>query len=229
MGNYGQYCPVAKAAEVLGERWTLLIMRDLMVGAHRFTDLHRGLPGLSRTLLTDRLRMLEREGLVERRLAAGGHAEYWLSPSGMDLEPALMALGAWAGRTYSGEPRRDQLDPVILMMWIQRRVRPEALPKDRFVVRFEFRGARPPRTWLLVEAGVPSVCVDDPGFEVDLIVTSDVRTLHLVFAGRVSVSSALRDGSLGLDGAGAQRRAFQQWLGLSPFAEATRARLARGA
>src|SRR6267378_6779837 len=97
--RYGQYCPVAKAAEVLGERWTLLIVRDLIDGAHRFGDLYSGLPGISRTLLSGRLRQLERDGLVERR-AIAGHPEYWLTPLGADLTPAVLALGGWAARNY---------------------------------------------------------------------------------------------------------------------------------
>src|SRR3954466_16102329 len=96
--GYGQYCPVAKAAEVLGERWTLLIVRDLITGAHRFTDLQRGLPGISRTLLSSRLRRLEIDGLVERRPSTSGRAAYWLTPLGRDLEPAVMAIGEWATR-----------------------------------------------------------------------------------------------------------------------------------
>jgi DNA-binding HxlR family transcriptional regulator len=227
-GTYGQYCPVSKAAEVLGERWTLLIVRDLMLGAHRFTDLHRGLPGLSRSLLAARLRELERAGLVERRVDAG-RPGYWLTPLGEDLQPALMALGEWATRSYSREPRRDELDPTTLMLWVQRRVNVDRLPSGRFLARFEFGRTRPPRAWLLVEDGAPSVCRDDPGFESDLVVTTDPATLHRIFAGRLAIAAALRDGSLRLEGAGEHVRNFTRWFGLSPFAESTRVVLARGA
>jgi len=227
--GYGQYCPVAKAAEVLGERWTMLIVRDLMEGAHRFTDLYAGLPGISRTLLVDRLRMLEREGIAERRVAMGGHAEYWLTPLGLDLQPAVMALGEWAVRNYGRDPSREELDPEVLMLWVERHVHRSELPPGRFVARFEFRSDRKhPRAWLVSQDQVPRACHDDPRTEVDLVISSDVRTLHLLFAGRLSLSAALRNGSVALDGSPVQRRAFTRWFGYSPFADATREALAAG-
>jgi DNA-binding HxlR family transcriptional regulator len=226
MRGYGQYCPVAKAAEVLGERWTLLIVRDLITGAHRFTDLHRGLPGISRTLLSERLRRLEADGLLERRHANGGRGEYWLTALGRDLEPAVMALGEWAVRSYSREPHADELDSDVLMLWIERNTRRDAFSAERLVARFDFRGTRPPRSWLVVEDRTPSVCHDDPGFDVDIIIDSDLRTLHRVFGGRLALSSAMRDGALTLEGSTQQRRSFTKWFGVSPFAAAERAALA---
>ncbi|MDQ2953308.1 MAG: helix-turn-helix transcriptional regulator, partial [Chloroflexota bacterium] len=186
----------------------------------------RGLPGISRTLLSQRLRRLQADGLVERRAGASGREEYWLTPLGRDLQPAVMALGEWAARNYSGEPRRDELDPSVLMLWIERNVRAESLPPEGLVARFEFRGARRPRPWLVVENGTPSACLDDPGLDVDLVVTSDMRTLHLVFSGRQGLAAALRAGSIELDGAAVQRRGFMRWFGFSPFAPAARAALA---
>lgn len=226
--GYGQYCPVAKAAEVLGERWTLLIVRDLMTGAHRFTDLQRGLPGISRTLLTLRLRRLELDGLVERRAVDAGRAEYSLTPLGRDLEPALLALGAWSARNFGRDPRGDELDAGVLMLWIERNVRREGFRTGRFVARFDFTRGHPPRAWLVVEDGVPSACLDDPGFPVDLVITTDTTTLHRVFAGRMALSAALRDGTLTLEGSPAERRGFSRWFGFSPFAPATREALAAG-
>lgn len=226
MRGYGQYCPVAKAAEVLGERWTLLIVRDLFTGAHRFSDLHRGLPGISRTLLTSRLRRLENEGIVERRQGDAGRSEYWLTPLGADLEPALMAIGAWAVRNFGRDPGRNELDPTVLMLWIERNLRRDALPPGRLVVRFEFSAARAARRWLVIEDGTPTVCHEDPGFESDLVVTASVRTLHLVFAGRLALAAAMREGAVALDGAPDQRRAFTRWFGYSPFAPAARSALA---
>ena len=215
--GYGQYCPVAKAAEVLGERWTLLIVRDLITGAHRFTDLQRGLPGLSRSLLAERLRGLEADGLVERRIGTSGRDEYWLTPVGLDLTDAVIAVGAWAERNFGRDPHREELDADVLLLWIERNAKRDGFPDGRFVVRFDLRGARRPRCWLLVEDHVPSVCYDDPGFDVDLVIAVGLRTLHLVFAGRISVAAALRSGDLVLDGAPAHRRSFPRWFGLSPI------------
>jgi DNA-binding HxlR family transcriptional regulator len=196
----------------------MLIVRDVMTGAHRFGDLHRGLPGISRGLLADRLRGLARDGVIERRLV-DGHPEYWLTPLGEDLQTALMALGQWAKRNYAGEPRRDEHDPRMLMGWVQRHARTEALPPGRFLAQFDFRGARPPRTWLLIEDAKVWVCDDHPGIEPELIVATDIQTLHRVFAGLLSLTAALRGGSLQLEGSRAQVRAFHRWFGYSPFAQ----------
>lgn len=226
MRGYGQYCPVAKAAEVLGERWTLLIIRDLITGAHRFSDLQRGLPGISRSLLASRLRHLEDDGLVERRPSPSGRSEYWLTKLGQDLEPAVIAIGAWAARNFGREPTRDELDPDVLLLWIERALRRDALPPGRLVVRFDFTRPARATAWLVVEDRVPTICHDDPGFDVDLVVTTDVKTLHLVFAGRLALAAALRAGGLTLEGSAQQRGAFMRWFGYSPLAPAIRESLA---
>ena len=137
--RYGQACPVAKSLELVGERWTLLIVRDLIMGAHRFTDLQRGLPGISRSLLSDRLRRLQADGLLEQRQGPSGRAEYWLTPLGLDLQPAVIAVGEWATRNYARDPERGELDAEILMLWIERNARRDAFPRERYVVRFERR------------------------------------------------------------------------------------------
>lgn len=217
--RYGQYCPVAKAAEVLGERWTLLIVRDLMMGAHRFNDLQRGLPGISRSLLSARLRHLEHQGLVERR-AAGPRGEYWLTPLGRDLQDAVFALGDWAVRNYGRDPHRDELDPEVLLLWIERTVQRTAVPPGRFVTYFELRGPKPGRAWLVLEGKEASVCHDDPGFDVDITLRCDTATLYRVFIGRLALGAAMRDGSLVLEGSPARRRDFARWFGYSPFAPA---------
>jgi DNA-binding HxlR family transcriptional regulator len=229
MRTYGQYCPVARAAEVLGDRWTLLVVRDLVEGAHRFGELAAGLPTMSRTLLSQRLRSLEREGVIERRPGKDGRPEYWLTEVGLDLQPALLSLGEWAARNYSRDPVRRELDPRLLLTWIVRTARKDALPAGRFLVRFDFRGARPSTNWLLSEERQPTVCTADPGFEPDLVVTTDLVTLNRVFAGRVALSAALRAGAVTLEGAPAAVRAFARWFGYSPFVEATRSLVTKSA
>jgi DNA-binding HxlR family transcriptional regulator len=227
--TYGQYCPVAKAAEVLGDRWTLLVVRDLVEGAHRFGELSAGLPNMSRTLLSQRLRLLEREGLVERRRAPEGHSEYWLTEVGLDLRPALLSLGAWAARNYSRDPIRRELDARLLLTWIVREIRRDALPGGRFLARFDFRSPRPSTIWLLSEEREPSVCTADPGFDPDLIVTTDLVTLNRLFAGRVALGAALRAREIALEGSSPVVRGFARWLGQSPFAETTRGMVAKSA
>lgn len=229
MRTYGQYCPVAKAAEVLGDRWTLLVVRDLVEGAHRFGELAAGLPSMSRTLLSQRLRSLEREGLIERRTGADGHHGYWLTDIGEDLKPALLALGDWAARNYSRDPVRRELDARVLLTWIVREMRRGALPAGRFLVRFDFSAPRPSTNWLLYEDREPSVCTADPGFEPDLVVTTDLMTLNRLFAGRVALSAALRSGAIALDGSTSAVRGFGRWFGESPFAETTRGMVAKSA
>ena len=229
MRSYGQYCPVARAAEVLGDRWTLLVVRDLVEGAHRFGELAAGLPSMSRTLLSQRLRSLEREGLVERRRSASGYSEYWLTEVGEDLKPALLALGEWAARNYSRDPERRELDPRLLLTWIVRELRRGALPAGRFLVRFDFRRPRGLTIWLLCEDREPSICTADPGFEPDLVVGTDLMTLNRIFAGRVALSAALRSGAIALEGSASAVRGFGRWFGESPFAGATRGLVAKSA
>ena len=214
---------------VLGERWTLLVVRDLVEGAHRFSQLSQGLPDMSRTLLTQRLRSLEREGIIERRTVAAGRREYWLTAIGEDLKPALFALGDWAARNYSRDPVRRELDARVMLVWVARHVRREGLPRGRFLVRFDFKAPRVSTNWLLVEDGDASVCTEDPGFEPDLMVATDLVTLNRVFAGRLALSAALRAGSIALEGTPTAVRGFARWFGYSPFLETTRALVARTA
>ncbi len=220
MRTYGQYCPVAAAAEMLGDRWTLLIVRDLITGAHRFNEIERGMHGISRTILSDRLRLLERYGLIERRRVGAGHHEYWLTPIGADLEPAVLSLGNWAARHFGKEPSPRELDASRLMLWIERFARRAELPPGRWVARFEFTGPRRERRWLLVEDGNPTACETDPGPEPALVVRTDLNTLHQVFGGRLALRAALRDGSLEIEGRKESLRTFPRWFGLSPFADA---------
>lgn len=225
MPGYGQYCPVAKSAEIIGDRWTLLILRELLTaGPSRFGALLTGLPGISPTLLVGRLRALERWGVVERR-RDGARSRYGLAPSGQELEPAILALGEWAARHLMRDPTAAELDPPVLMLWIQRHIHLEQLPPLRIVVRFDFRGARRAAHWLVLERGAASVCLTDPGFDVDLVVDADTVTLYHVYFGRVALGAALRDGRIALDGPSALARQFPRWIGTSAFAPALRAAL----
>lgn len=217
----GQYCPISRALDVVGERWTLLIVRDLIVGTTRFNDLARGLPGLSRSLLAKRLRHLERAGVVER---TGSH--YVLTEAGRSLEPVVFGMAQWGADWAFGDPRPEELDAQLLVWWMHTRVDTSGLPGDRHVLHLRFADdAR--RFWILVDHGVPSVCMADPGFPVDLTIASDVASLYAVWMGRLSLAAALRGGRVTLDGPRSVAARAAEMLQLSevaPFVSAAAAR-----
>ena len=175
--SYSQYCPISRTLDLVGDRWSLLILRDLYVGTSTFNGLARGLPGLSRSLLAKRLRSFEREGLVEK---LGGR--YLMTERGRDLEGVLMALGNWGSRWIFGDPREEELDAQLLVWWMHGRLDTAAMPLDRWVLHVRFVDD-PRRFWILVEDRVPSVCLSDPGYGVDVTIASDVRTLYRVWLG----------------------------------------------
>jgi DNA-binding HxlR family transcriptional regulator len=219
MRSYGQYCPVAVAAEVLADRWTLLIVRELMVGSHRFNEIERGLPHISRSLLAGRLRQMEQAGLVERRpLAAGSGSGYHLTEAGEDLKPIVSQLGYWAVRWAFADPREDQIDGGLMLWWAHRLVRLDRVPPGRTVIRFKLTGAKPARAWLVMTPEEASVCVRPPGFADDLAVTADNRELHRVFLGRTTLGQAMADGLVRIEGRAALVRGFPRWFALSPYA-----------
>jgi DNA-binding HxlR family transcriptional regulator len=224
--GYGQFCPVAKACEVLAERWTPLVVRELLCGSHRFNELQRGVPLMSRSLLAKRLRELERAGVVERRRGAdGSRSEYFLTAAGEELRPIVMGLGTWGQRWARSELSRDELDPRLLMWDMQRSIETEALPAHRVVVRFRFADVRPnlPRvTWLIFDRDEVDVCYRDPGFDVDLLVSGRLRALIGVWLGDTTMAGAIRAGELQIEGPRALVRAFPRWLLRSAFATVER-------
>src|SRR3954462_14636228 len=168
MRGYGQYCPVARSAEVLGDRWTLLIVREMMHGVSRFNELERCLPGISRSVLSQRLRHLQTVGLVVRESDdIHRSTEYRLTPAGRDLRPVLQALGDWAATWAFGQPKAAELDPDLVVRWISRHLDRAMLPSRRVIVGFEVSG-RPTRCyWLVIDADDVSICRQHPGLPVD--------------------------------------------------------------
>jgi DNA-binding HxlR family transcriptional regulator len=221
---YHQFCPVAKAMELLDERWTLLVVREMLTGSRHFNDLRRGVPRMSPTLLSRRLQQLVRAGLVERR-EEGGQVEYLLTPAGAELRPIVEAIGAWGVR-WIGELGDADLDPKLLLWDMHRHVDHEALPPGRTVVGFRFPDADPRARdwWLVLDAGEADVCDDDPGHPVDVLVTAELRSMVAVWMGDVPWSAALRSGGVRLDGPAALRRALPAWFTLSTFAAVPRPR-----
>ena len=210
--GYGQYCPISRALDLLGERWSLLIVRDMLVGGKRFNDLARGLPGLSRTLLAKRLRQFERAGIVER---VGN--DYVLTESGRGLEPIIFGLGEWGAQWLFGEPQPDELDAQLLVWWMHTRLDTSVLPEGRRVLQIRFTDD-PQLFWILVERGEPSVCVVDPGFEVDVLITSDVGSLLEFWLGRLTLRDAMRSGRIEFTGPPALTRRMPALFELSEMA-----------
>ena len=217
--SYHQFCPVAKAMELLDERWTLLIVRELVAGSGQFNELRRGLPRMSPTLLSKRLQQLTRAGVVERR----DDGRYVLSPAGEELRPVVEALGAWGVR-WIGELGDADLDPKLLLWDMHRNVDHAAVPEGRTIVQFRFPDA-PPRTrdwWLVIQADDVDVCDDDPGQPVSVTVTASLRTMVRVWRGDLTWSAALAGGLVEIQGPEKLRRAVASWFRLSPFAAVAR-------
>jgi DNA-binding HxlR family transcriptional regulator len=223
--EYGQYCPVALAAESLAERWTLLVVRELLLGARRFNDIRRGVPRISTTLLAQRLRKLEEIGVIERVRVAGAAAEYRMTASGEELRPIIMSLGHWGSRWIGSRLKRDQLDAGFLMWDVRRFARRELFPPDRrVVVQFRFSDARQGERawWLVVEKGEVDLCRDDPGHEVTLIVESTVRALTEIWTGEVLPEQAVSRGQIRVLGSPRDARNLWGWIGASVFAPTRR-------
>lgn len=219
MWNYGQYCPLAQALEVLGERWTLLIIRDMMLGTKYFNDLEHGLPGISRGLLAKRLKQLQEMGVIEKRLNKGRHStEYHLTEAGYALEGVMHLLTAWGSQWVFGDPRPEDLNSGLLMWWIHKRVNVEQLPTGRVVVQFNFYGAEIVTYWLMLTTEEVNLCLTDPGFELDILVTADLATFFKVWLGRISLQEALNSDTIRVEGLPALTRAFPNWFALSAAA-----------
>lgn len=221
MTHYGQFCPVAKACEAVAERWTPLLIRELLDGSHRFNEIARGVPLMSRSLLAKRLKELERAGIVERRKLRGQKVEeYHLTPAGEELRPIIEGLGVWGQRWVVREVEEEDLDPSLLMWDIRRNLVPAALPDRRFVARFEFTDVRGPRRrwWLIAGAGEADICMTDPGFEVDLQVRVALHALTNYWVGRAEWRDLRRTGGLEIEGPNWLERSLPDWLGRSALA-----------
>jgi len=217
--TYGQFCPVAMASEVLTERWTPLIVRELLCGSTRFNELRRGVPLMSPSLLAKRLKTLERVGVVERR-ASGSTVEYRLTEAGEELRPIVESMGVWGQRWARGDVRARHMDASLLMWDIHRNVDHDALPDRRVVVHFHVRGSsdRKSRFWLVLEPGSVDMCLTDPGYEVDVHAAGHVRTMVDYWMGRIELADAIRSGDLVVEGPRAFVRALPTWFRRSPFA-----------
>ncbi len=216
MADYGQFCSVARAHEAIGGRWTLLVVRELLSGSCRFNDIRRGIPRISRTMLSERLQALVQAGVVVR-IESGHGPEYALTEAGTELIGIVSALGTWGQRWLPRQPADEDLDLEPLLVDMQRQVRVEALPKEPLVVRFEVEGQRQPRFLLLKEAEV-SLCTQNPGFPEPLCIRARLPALVAWWRGDVSFAEARRMG-LTLEGPRALAKAFPDWFERYLFAK----------
>jgi len=228
-GGFGQFCPVAMACEVFAERWTPLILRELLAGSHRFNEIHRCIPRISRALLARRLRQLEMAGIVTSAPGdKGQRGEYQLTEAGREFRAAIDALATW-GQRWTIRVQPQNLDAGLLMWNVRRRIALDRLPEHRVVVHFTFtvpathRGPR--RFWLVLERAAVDLCFSDPGFDVDIDVDADLAAMAEVWLGDVAFSEALRAKKIELSGRPALTRQFPSWLLLSQFAPAATRRM----
>jgi DNA-binding HxlR family transcriptional regulator len=220
--TYGQYCPVARACEVLAERWTPIILRDMLDGASTFTEIAAGSPGISRTLLTTRLRELQRAGVVYATRNPGRRGSlYHLTEAGKDLGGVIAALGTWGERWIELAP--EHMDAgLVLHSWVGPCLVRERLPNRRVVVQFDFRGTpkKKARSWIVFHGERSEVCATYPGFEVDLFVEAEPRAMIEWHLGRIEWVDALRDDRIRVHGPSSLARALPTWNHLSPAAHA---------
>ena len=223
--RYGQFCPLSKAAEILAERWTFLIIRELLMGGRRFSELQRGLGDISPALLAARLKSFESEGLVVRRKISGqrGH-EYYPTAACEELKPVLVALGEWGLCWARHTLTDDDFNVELLMLYLERSVDPAQLPGRETVIQFKFMDLTDQRDWwLLVRNGKVEVCISTPGRDVDVFFTTTVRTMSEVWIGDRSYRDAILGGDLTIEGELALTRRISSWLRPSIFAESKRA------
>jgi DNA-binding HxlR family transcriptional regulator len=218
--TYADYCPIALTVEILGDRWTPLIIRELMVGADGFNDIHRGIPRVSRTLLSQRLRQLERKGLVTRTPATRGRpGGYALTQAGQALTPIVWGMGRWAAEWVFAEPTDDDCDGLSLLWRLHQHVIPSKLPAARTVVHFRFTGTGGAEGWLDLRPEGATVCRDDQGLNVDLAVEADTRQMHRWLIGLTPFRELVSAGDARLLGPSRLARAFPTWFDMSMFAE----------
>ena len=212
------------ASEILCSRWTVLVVRELLMGTTRFNDLRRGVPRMSPALLSKRLKELERAGVVTAWKGRGGTVEYRLTEAGEDLRGIVMGLGLWGQRWVELQLSLRNLDPSLLMWDMRRNLNPDPLPRPRCTIQFLYPEIPGPKQkwWLVVDGATVDLCGFDPGYEIDLLVTSSLRSMTAIWMGLSIVQREIEAGNLALDGDPQVAGAMQRWLGLSTFASAPR-------
>jgi DNA-binding HxlR family transcriptional regulator len=230
VASYRDFCPVAQALELVGDRWSLLVVRELLCGSRRFGVILRGIPRLPRSMLARRLGQLEAAKLVSHQRGRAG-AEYFLTDAGAALEEVLAALGSWARRHAHRRLRQDQIDPGLLMWNVQRDIDRNNVPGGLLVVRMEFTRPRCPieRYWLKIQDGVGELCLTNPGLEETLVVRTSARAFAEVWLGHRDFRQAIAEGSIRVDGPRRLVAGFPSWFLLNTFVRLEHQTLSDGA
>lgn len=223
MKGYGQFCPLALASEIVGERWTLLVLRELALGSTRFNDIHRGVPRMSPALLSRRLKTLANVGIVERQ-RSGARTDYVLTEAGRALAPTIQGLAVWSKEWLPATLSQDRADTDLIMWDMHRRMNLACMPASRTVIQFEFTDQPEVRRlrWIVSETDSVDLCITHPGFEIDLYVETDSRTVTLVWYGDMPLHRAIADGVMELHGPRRLCEQFPSWLQLNMLAEVPR-------
>jgi DNA-binding HxlR family transcriptional regulator len=227
LGSYGQFCPVAMAAEILCTRWTVLVLRELMCGSTRFNELRKGVPRMSPTLLSKRLKELEEAGIVMVEPSGqNGVSDYRLTQAGQELRPLVMSMGDWGQRWVESSLSLKNLDPSLLMWDMRRNLSPSSLPPHRYTVKFTYPELAEAQRhwWLMMEKGAVDLCSVDPGHDVDLYVRAPLRSMTSVWMGVTGLKEEIAAGQIVLEGDRMLARTVQDWLGVSVFARSPQER-----
>jgi DNA-binding HxlR family transcriptional regulator len=228
-GGYGQFCPVAMAAEIVCSRWTALVLRELLCGSTRFNDLRRGVPRMSPTLLSKRLKELGEAGVVVAvPTVQPGVVDYRLTEAGEELRSVVESLGVWGQRWVESSVTLKNLDPSLLMWDMRRNLKVEPLPARRCTINFTFPELAAARKswWLVIDGGKVDLCSFDPGYEVDLYVVGSLYSMTAVWMGHSTLKAEVDSGRIELSGDKAIINSMNEWLGLSPLAKAYRRKVA---
>lgn len=223
--GYGQYCPLALAAEVLCERWTMLVISRVIDGCTRFNEIHRGVPKISASLLSQRLNQLEDAGLIVRKpLPAARGYSYELTDAGHDLDPIIMNLAVW-GQRWARDMETEDLDPAFLAWSMHTRLNVAAMPDERTVLAFEFTGTHEgfKRFWLVVNKGEVDMCLKNPGYDVNVKISADLKRFVEAWRGYRPLRDEIKNGHIKVEGPATMRNALPDWLRLSALAEFPRA------
>jgi DNA-binding HxlR family transcriptional regulator len=225
MKGYGQFCPIAKASEVLGERWTNLVIRELGAGSETFNDIRKGLPLMSPSLLSARLKSLEKNGIVQRH-EQGGRVRYRLTQAGNELTTIIWELGTWGHRWVRSDLKQEDLDPSVLVWDIHRNIDTTFFKGKRTTIKIEFTDytSRLRFWWIVIKDNDADVCIKDPGYDVDITISSDLKTLTAAWMGDTTIMKAMREKTLVLSGSSHLRKSINIWLGTNYYADVKPAR-----